>query len=74
MLFFVYMAMNQRLAAKLPLKQFFLEAKDVLDHPEVQEALAPIQIGQLNSSWKLKVISLIYQKNYLRPALLLLRR
>lgn len=74
MLFFVYMAMNQRLAAKLPLKQFFREVSAVLDHPEVREALAPIQIDQLNISRKLKVISLIYQKNYLRPALLLLRR
>ena len=74
MLFFVYMAMNQRLAAKLPLKQFFQEVKKVLDHPEVREALVPIHIGQLNISRKLKVISLIYQKNYLRPALLLLRR
>lgn len=72
MLFFVYIAMNQRLAAKLPLKQFFQEVKKVLDHPEVREALAPIQIDQLNISRKLKVISLIYQKNYLRPALLLL--
>lgn len=74
MLFFVYMAMGQRLSAKLPPKQFIREAKDVLDHPEVREALAPIQIGQLNISWKLKIISLIYQKKYLRPALLLLRR
>ena len=74
MLFFVYMAMNQRLAAKLPLKQFFREARAVLDHPEVREALVPIQIGQLNISWKLKITSLIYQKKYLRPALLLLRR
>lgn len=74
MLFFVYMAMNQRLAAKLPLKQFFQEVKKVLDHPEVREALVPIHIGQLNISWKLKITSLIYQKKYLRPALLLLRR
>lgn len=74
MLFFVYIAMNQRLAAKLPLKQFFQEVKKVLDHPEVREALVPIHIGQLNISWKLKITSLIYQKKYLRPALLLLRR
>ena len=74
MLFFVYMAMNQRLAAKLPLKQFFQEVKKVLDHPEVREALAQIKIGHLNISWKLKITSLIYQKKYLRPALLLLRR
>lgn len=74
MLFFVYMAMNQRLAAKLPLKQFFQEARAVLDHPEVREALVPIHIGQLNISRKLKISSLIYQKKYLRPALLLLRR
>lgn len=74
MLFFVYMAMNQLLAAKLPLKQFFQEVKKVLDHPEVREALTPIQIDQLNISWKLKITSLIYQKKYLRPALLLLRR
>lgn len=74
MLFFVYMAMNQRLAAKLPLKQFFREARAVLDHPEVRNALMPIRIGQLNISWKLKITSLIYQKKYLRPALLLLRR
>lgn len=73
MLFFVYMAMNQRLAAKLPLKQFFQEARAVLDHPEVREALAPIKIGQLNISWKLKITSIIYQKKYLRSALLLLR-
>lgn len=74
MLFFVYMAMNQLLATKLPLKQFFQEVKKVLDHPEVREALVPIHIGQLNISWKLKITSLIYQKKYLRPALLLLRR
>lgn len=74
MLFFVYMAMNQRLAAKLPLKQFFQEVSAVLDYPEVQEALAQIKIGHLNISWKLKITSLIYQKKYLRPALLLLRR
>lgn len=74
MLFFVYMAMNQRLAAKLPLKQFFQEVKKVLDHSEVREALVPIHIGQLNISWKLKITSLIYQKKYLRPVLLLLRR
>lgn len=74
MLFFVYMAMNQRLTEKLPLKQFFQEAEAVLDHPEVCEALAPIKIGQLNISWKLKITSLIYQKKYLRPALLLLRK
>ena len=73
MLFFVYMEMNQRLAAKLPLKQFFQEARAVLDHPEVREALAPIKIGQLNISWKLKITSIIYQKKYLRSALLLLR-
>ena len=74
MLFFVYMAMNQRLAAKLPLKQFFREVSAVLDYPEVREALAQIKIGHLNISWKLKITSLIYQKKYLRPALLLLRR
>ena len=74
MLFFVYMAMSQRMGAEMPLKQFFREVKAVLDHPEVRAALAPIQIGQLNISWKLKIISLIYQKKFLRPALLLLRR
>lgn len=74
MLFFVYRAMNQRLAAKLPLKQFFQEVSAVLDYPEVQEALAQIKIGHLDISWKLKITSLIYQKKYLRPALLLLRR
>lgn len=74
MLFFVYMAMNQRLAAKLPLKQFFQEARAVLNHPEVRDALMPIKIGRLNISWKLKITSLIYQKKYLWPALLLLRR
>lgn len=74
MLFFVYMAMNQRLTAKLSLKKFFREIKTVLDNPVVKEALKPIQIGQLNISWKLKIISLIYQKKYLRPAFLLLRR
>lgn len=74
MLFFVYMAMSQQLAAKLPLKQFFREVSAVLDYPEVREALAQIKIGHLNISWKLKITSLIYQKKYLRPALLLLRR
>ena len=74
MLFFVYMAMSQRMGAEIPLRQFFREVKAVLDHPEVRAALAPIQIGQLNISWKLKIISLIYQKKFLRPALLLLRR
>ena len=74
MLFFVYMAMNQRLAAKLPLKQFFKEAMTVLDHPDVREALMPIKISRLNISWKLKIISFIYQKKYLWPGLLLLRR
>ena len=74
MLFFVYMAMNQRLEAKLPLKQFFQEVEVVLDNSEVREALAPIRMSELNISWKLKITSLIYQKKYLRPALLLLRR
>ncbi len=74
MLFFVYMAMNQRLEAKLPLMQFFREVKAVLDNSEVCEALAPIRMSELNISWKLKITSLIYQKKYLRPALLLLRR
>lgn len=74
MLFFVYMAMNQRLTAKLPLKQFFKEAMTVLGHPEVREALTPIMISRLNISWKLKCISFIYQKKYLWPSLLLLRR
>ena len=66
--------MNQRLEAKLPLKQFFQEVEVVLDNSEVREALAPIRMSELNISWKLKITSLIYQKKYLRPALLLLRR
>lgn len=74
MLFFVYMAMNQRLAERLPLKKFFQETSTVLDNAAVKEALRPIQISQLNIPWKLKVISLIYQKRALRPALLLLRK
>lgn len=74
MLFFVYMAMNERLYAELPLKQFFRSAKAVLDHPEVREALAPIRICRLNISRKLKIISLIYQKKTLWPVLLLLRK
>lgn len=74
MLFFVYIAMNERLYAELSVKQFFRNAKAVLDHPDVREALAPIKICQLNISWKLKIISLIYQKKNLRPALLLLQR
>ena len=50
MLFFVYMAMNQRLEAKLPLKQFFQEVEVVLDNSEVREALAPIRMSELNIS------------------------
>ena len=73
MLFFVYMAMNQRRYAGLPTREFFHEAGVVLDDPLVHESLRTIQVGQLQISWKLKIISLIYQKKGLRPALLLLR-
>lgn len=74
MLFFVYMAMNQRLAADMTLMQFWKEASTVLDNSEVQEAVRAISIFHLNITWKLKIISLIYQKKYLRPLLLFLRR
>lgn len=73
MLFFVYMAMNQRRYAGLPTREFFHEAGVVLDDPLVHESLRTMQVGQLQISWKLKIISLIYQKKGLRPALLLLR-
>lgn len=73
MLFFVYMAMNQRRYAGLPIREFFYETGVVLDDPLVHEALRTIQIGQLQISRKLKIISLVYQKKCLRPALLLLR-
>lgn len=73
LLFFVYMAMNQLLTARIPLKQFFIESGRILDNPEVREALGNIKIIQLRISWKLKLISFIYKKTYLRPAILLLR-
>ena len=73
MLFFIYMAMNQRRYAGLPTREFFHETGVVLDDPLVHEALRTIPVSQLQISWKLKIISLIYQKKWLRPALLLLR-
>lgn len=72
MLFFVYMAMNQRRYAGLPKKEFFHEAGVVLDDPLVQTTLKKTSIRQLHISHKLKIITLIYQKRCLRPALLLL--
>lgn len=72
MLFFVYMAMNQRRYAGLSKKEFFHEAGVVLDDPLVQTTLKKTSIRQLHISRKLKIITLIYQKRCLRPALLLL--
>lgn len=72
MLFFVYIAMNQRRYAGLPTREFFHEAGVVLNDPLVQIALEKISIRQLHISQKLKIITLIYQKRCLRPALLLL--
>lgn len=72
MLFFVYMAMNQRRYAGLSKKEFFHEAGVVLDDPLVQTTLKKTSIRQLHISQKLKIITLIYQKRCLRPALLLL--
>ena len=71
MLFLVYMAMNQRRYAGLPVREFFHEAGALLDDPLVHEVLGAIRVSQLQISWKLKIISLIYQKKWLRPALLL---
>ena len=72
MLFFVYMAMNQRISADLSTKEFFREVRTVLDDPLVSQALREIRISQLNITWKLKIITLIYKKKCLRPAVLLL--
>lgn len=73
MLFFVYMAMGQRLSAGLSVSELFCQARDVLDDPLTHETLEAIDIGQLQISWKLKIVSLIYQKKWLRLGLLLLR-
>lgn len=74
MLFFVYMAMNEWRAAEIPFRRFFCGVQAILDDPVVKDALRAIPIRRLNISWKLKLISLIYQKKYLRPAILLLWR
>ncbi len=74
MLFFVYMAMNQRLSANLSAKELFHEVSEVLDDPLVHESLGKIQVSQLDISWKLKIITLIYKKKYLRPAVMMLKR
>ena len=74
MLFFVYMAMNEWRAAEISLPQFFRGVQTILDDPVVVDALRAIPISRLNISWKLKLISLMYQKKYLRPAILLFWR
>lgn len=74
MLFFVYMAMNEWRTAEISLSQFFRGVQTILDDPVVVDALRAIPISRLNISWKLKLISLMYQKKYLRPAILLLWR
>lgn len=74
MLFFVYIAINDLRMPKGSTAKFFQEANAILDNPVVEAALKKIQIYRLNISWKLKIISLIYQKKFLRPAILLLRR
>lgn len=74
MLFFVYTAMNQRLAADLHGRQFWKEVSTVLDDPEVREALKSIPIFRLNIPPRLKLVSLIYQKKYLRAGVLLLKK
>lgn len=74
MLFFVYMAMNDLRIPKKSSRKFFQEANVILDNTAVETALRKIKINQLAIPWKLKIISLIYQKKYFRPAMLLLRR
>ena len=74
MLFFVYMEMGQRLCAGLSARELFNKAHDVLDDPLVHKTLKAIDISQLQISWKLKIVSLIYQKKWLRLGLLLLRK
>ena len=74
MLFFVYMAMNQRSGAAMGREAYLRACAEVLDDPLVREAMRPINIGRLRISWKLKLVSLIYQKKWLRLGSLLLRR
>jgi len=74
MLFFVYMAMNQRIFAGLSARELLRESGKVLDDPLTHKALQSINISRLNISWKLKIVTLIYKKKYLRPAMLLLKR
>ena len=73
MLFFVYIAMNQRMYAGLRVNDFFREIGTVLNDPLVSGALKEIKISRLHIPWKLKIISLAYQKKILRPALIFLR-
>lgn len=72
MLFFVYIVMNQRRYAGLPANVLLRETDVVLDDPLVHEVLEKISVRRLRISQKLKIITLIYQKKYLRPAVLLL--
>lgn len=74
MLFFVYMAMNQRSGAAMGRGAYLQACAEVLDDPLVCKAIRPIKICRLHISWKLKVVSLIYQKKWLRLGLLLMRR
>lgn len=74
MLFFVYMAINEWRVDEIPFRRFSCGVQAILDDPVVKDALRAIPIRRLNISWKLKLISFIYQKKYLRPAILLLWR
>lgn len=73
MLFFVYVAMNQRLSADLSARELLCETRTILDDPLVRKSLSRIRVNRLNISWKLKIITWIYKGKCLRPAILLLR-
>lgn len=58
----------------LSARELLRESGKVLDDPLTHKALQSINICRLNISWKLKIVTLIYKKKYLRPAMLLLKR
>ena len=67
--------MNQRIfLPDCQQRELLRESGKVLDDPLTHKALQSINISRLNISWKLKIVTLIYKKKYLRPAMLLLKK
>lgn len=71
MLFFVYMAMNEWRAAEISLPPVFPRSADYIGRPGGGRCVASNSNQSVEYLLKLKLISLMYQKKYLRPAILL---